>query len=327
MNFKLQMEKTNISSRTIDIYYSAYLKMLKKLKIDEKELFKVENIKLLEYHLNTFKELGTKMTTLCMMIKYCDLNDIENKCEIVKILKKRFKEIRKEKDKYYGKLTDNKKNNWVSWKKLQEVLQKSKDKFYSYNWEFWKDRGDYRMPMKQVVRETMILSMYLESEKNPPRRIKDYSRMRLAPLGVKSNELDPRFNWCSLYEKKFIFNDYKTSKTYKTQMVTINDKTLEYIRMYVEVWNVDNYFFKSSKNADKPMSDAYLSHLIGDTLIKYGSKRLGASMLRNIFASNLLKDAPIKNYINEIAYKMGTSRDMIMDIYRQNVDENGELID
>ncbi len=324
MSFKIQMEKTNISKSTIATYNSSYKKMLRDLNIAVDKLFTVDNIQLLFYHIKQFKSIGTQMSKLCMMIKYCELN---KKSEIVKLLKNKFKELRKIKDNYYGKITENKKKDWVSWIKLKDILNESKSIYNSYNWDFWKGKRNYRMPLKQACRETMVLSLYLESELNPPRRIKDYSRMRVAPLGVKSNDLDPRFNWCCIGEKKFIFNDYKTSRKYKTQIIPINDETMKYIQTYLDVWKVDSYFFKSSKNPDEPMSDAYLSQLIGNSILKYGGKKIGASMLRNIFASNLLKDCPKKNYIKDIAYRMGTSRDMLMDIYRQDVDISGELKD
>ncbi len=318
------MEKTNISKTTIATYNSSFTKMLRDLDITEEKLFTVENIDLMYYHLKQFDCIGTKMSKLCMMIKYCQLN---NKCEIVKILKNKFKELREIKDTHYGKLTANKKKDWVSWIKLKSILEQSKKEYNSFNWNYWKGKRNYRMPMKVACRETMVLSLYLESELNPPRRIKDYSRMRVAPLGVKSTDLDPRYNWCCIGEKKFIFNDYKTAKKYKTQIIPINDETLKYIQTYLDVWKVNSYFFKSSKKPDEPMSDAYLSQLIGNSILKYGGKKIGASMLRNIFASHLLKDSPRKNYLNEVAYRMGTSRDMLMDIYRQNVDVTGELID
>ena len=72
----------------------------------------------------------------------------------------------------------------------------------------------------------------------PPRRIKDYSNMYY--ITSKNNKKEKNKNYFCLKEKCFIFNNYKTNKTYGEQIIKINNNLYIILEEYV----------KNKKNGD-----------------------------------------------------------------------------
>ncbi len=324
--FKIQMENTKtIKKITINNYSKYFEKLIFDTKINPPELFRPTNIDILFKWIDKTENIGTKLQKLSMMIKYCKLNNYDATLKLIKVNQIELIELR---DKNKGKLTETKRQKWVSWENLIKMLNESKSKWNDYSWETWKKQEKVRKCILVQARETMILSMYLESVDNPPRRLVDYGLMRIAPKGVKEMDLDKNFNWCLIDSGFYIFNQYKTSKTYKQQKLYIDDKIIGYIKNYIEVAKIEDFLFPQTKNKKKPTAITYLGTMISKIIKKYtGKAGISVSMLRNIFVSNYLKDAPKKDKFNSIANKMGTSRDMLLYIYRHDIEKNGELVE
>lgn len=157
----------------------------------------------------------------------------------------------------------------------------------------------------------LILSLYTL---NPPRRNLDYLKMNIVSKyvpDIASNilpEIKENNNYIDLLNKNFIFKNYKTKKTYKEQVVPINDKLNEIIKVYLK-------FHPLKKEIKKKISVPLLVDFEGNEyknsnditriLNKIFGKKIGSSMLRNIFLtdkySNNLKE------LNNDVKEMGTS--------------------
>jgi hypothetical protein len=81
----------------------------------------------------------------------------------------------------------------------------------------------------------LILSLYSYI---PPRRIKDFILLKIA-TNEKSTK-DTNYNYYDVANHRMIFNNYKTAKTYKTQLVTVPDELHDIIINYVKMEKIKN---------------------------------------------------------------------------------------
>jgi hypothetical protein len=86
---------------------------------------------------------------------------------------------------------------------------------------------------KKKWKNYLILSLYTYL---PPRRFNDYLYMKIAL--TPNNMKDHNFNYYDMKDKVFVFNFYKTSKTYKQQSVEIPEKLQNIIDEYIEQSNL-----------------------------------------------------------------------------------------
>ena len=138
---------------------------------------------------------------------------------------------------------------------------------------FWKKR-DWTDEQFNLFRDFVILSFYVL---NSPRRSKDYFYMKVSK---KPNE---DYNWLMLKDKKFIFNKYKTFKTYGQQNIDICEELVEILSAYLKHHPLkkEKEFFLLIDNGEK-ISESFIK----TTLTKLLGKNIGVSMFRNITLSS-----------------------------------------
>ena len=146
----------------------------------------------------------------------------------------------------------------------------------------------------------LMISLY---SMTPPRRNIDYSLMRIStdPSNTEHNYLD-------IKNKQFVFNNYKTAGTYKTTKVAIPDDLFAVIKLYLK-----NHLYASklkTKKYDVPFlltasGSEFTSDAITKRFSKIFGKKIGSSMLRNIFLTSKYSD--VMKDLEEDAQEMGTS--------------------
>jgi hypothetical protein len=120
----------------------------------------------------------------------------------------------------------------------------------------------------------------------PPRRC-DYAGMMVVKT-IKQTK-DTNWNYCLLRKAKpvFIFNKFKTDKTYGQQTIDIPPELATLIRKWREA--NDGMWLFIKQNGD-PMDSHRLSQHLIDLLERQTGKKAGASLLRHAFLTDLLKD-------------------------------------
>lgn len=178
-----------------------------------------------------------------------------------------------------GSKSETQELNWIDWESVKtehKNLGVKVDSFYK--------RKSITPEEFQTLTAYMILSLYCLI---PPRRNKDYCLMRV--VDTFKPELDQNFNYLDLVKKKFIFNNYKTSKKYgrfdlvipRALMLVVN----KYIKHRASKFPLDD-------NDNKPFlvkpdgSALDKSNDITKTLNKVFGKAIGSSMLRHIFLTD-----------------------------------------
>lgn len=286
-----------------------YIKNIQKLNDNKpiKNLNFLKNFEDIEKKLEKYKP-NTKRTYIISIVSLLKcINDTKYKKvhdHYYNILMNYNKELKTQNDK-----TDNEKENWMTQDEINETYNKVK--------ESAKDIKSKNILIDDYnkILDYLILSLYIL---HPPRRNKDYQLMKI----IKSYKQDMtnENNYLDLTNKKFIFNNYKTNKTYEQQTSDINDDLINVIALYLK------YHPKKKEFKDKNFMIDFLVYYNGEPfknindmtrrLNKIFGKNIGVSMLRKIYLTSKYKDS--NNEMKEDAKAMGTSSNVIENNYIKN---------
>jgi hypothetical protein len=157
-----------------------------------------------------------------------------------------------------------------------------------------------------------VLSLYTL---NLPRRNCDY--MYMVVVKKYNDDMDKKFNYLDLEHNIFHFNNYKTQGTYKTQSIDISPELQKVIKLYLTYHPLKTELKK--KNGMIPFLVDYQGipfetlNTITRMLNKIFGKRIGVSMLRNIYLTNSFQPA-IQELQNAVE-QMGTSSNTAINNY------------
>lgn len=151
--------------------------------------------------------------------------------------------------------------------------------------------------------DLLTLSLYTLQA---PRRNLDYLKMNV--VNKYSPELSTDNNYLDLKNKQFIFRNYKTKKTYTDQVVPISDELFEIIKIYLKhhpLKSLTKGKFNIPLLVDSSNEPLKNSNEITRILNKIFNKKIGSSMLRNIYLTNKYSDK--MDQLNDDTTAMGTS--------------------
>jgi hypothetical protein len=226
--------------------------------------------------------------------------------------------------------SDKQTENWIT---QEEVLDKQKELENILSVII--NKKSITQEQYEKLFNLLILSLYTL---NPPRRNLDYLKMNIVSKyisdiasnilpdtkgtqeGIKDNN-----NYIDLLNKNFIFKNYKTKKTYNEQVVPINDKLNDIIKVYLKFHPLKKEIKGKAKltPSGKKFNVPFLVDFEGNQynnsnditrkLNKIFDKKIGSSMLRNIFLTDKYSDN-LKE-LNNDAKNMGTSKNTIESNY------------
>ena len=147
-----------------------------------------------------------------------------------------------------------------------------------------------------------LLMSFLGGVVIPPRRSLDYSEMKIRNYDVKTDN----------YYKgnKFYFNKYKTVKTYGLQILELPKELNNVLKRWIKI-NTNDYMIYSSNN--KKLSCPQITRILN----KVFGKNISTSMLRHIYLTNVYKDVPQINKMENLANEMGHSISTAMEYIKR----------
>jgi len=240
-----------------------YLSNLKRLNdgVDPSNYKFLENTKSIEEKIEKYSR-NTKRTYYISIINY-----LPEKSKVRKFYYDKMMEINKSTRDNTDK-SDKQKANWMTQKEVLEIYEKLKLEATPL---MKKD------PTNDAVLKYIVLSLYVLQ---PPRRSVDYTNMYVVPM---YSSQDKTHNYLSLKDKTFYFNVYKTSSTYSTQEVKVNDTLFKIVKQYCK----DGLLLK--KNG-KPLTSPQMTHLLNSIF----GKKISVSMLRSIYLTDKYGDEQAK---------------------------------
>jgi hypothetical protein len=212
-----------------------------------------------------------------------------------KPIKRLFDEYTKIMNDYNEKLkTSNNKTlaeseNWISKEEIDKRYLDLKTDVEGFTKKTKLTESEYNKLLQLVV-----FSLYYLI---PPRRNADYQLMRF--------DKKDGYNQIDLKNKKFIFNNYKTQKTYKSQEIDIPNDLLEVIKLYMKYIPKDSEYFLLRYNGQ----NLKLVNDITRILNSIFDKKIGSSMLRKMYHTN--KYGNVIQDLEEDAKKMGHSVEVV----------------
>jgi len=194
--------------------------------------------------------------------------------------------------------------NWIS----QDAVQSKCDSLMEIISKVEGKRKLSEVEYKELL-DAVILGLYCLQA---PRRNKDYTDM----LIVNTVPDDKEHNYLDTKGMKWVFNNFKTQKTYKTQVINIPDELQRLLKVYFK-------FHPKSKEIKKGETVPFLMNYDGKAinnstemtraLNKIFGKKVGSSLLRNIYLTS--KYGEKAKELKEDAADMATSVDTIQNHY------------
>ena len=157
--------------------------------------------------------------------------------------------------------------NWIEWKKIIKLRNKLK-----------KDTSTTRKYLKYLA---ICLLTYF-----PPRRTKDYAVMKMTSRESKTK--DTNYNYCLISNGKmsFIFNNYKTNKTYGRQEFIV-PKQLKKVIVNWLVHNTSQWMITTDGKSKKPMAINTFTKCVTNIFNEYLGKKASPNIFRHSFISFL----------------------------------------
>ena len=282
---KIKHNRPNLSISSVRTYVSILFNLNKKM--DGKkdiEWFSKEHEEIMKYLEQTNDQ--TKKTTLSSLFVLTDLKEYQTVMSII---------MKKVNDQYKNQtMNEKQKENWIS---VQEI----KDKYNLLLTDAKLMLDKKKLLNEKIIMEFLLMSV-LSGVKMPPRRSLDYSEMKI-------RNYDPKVD--NYYNKnKFYFNKYKTVKTYGEQIVEVPKEFNLLLKKWIKI-NPHNYMLFST-NGNK-LSCPQITIMLN----KIFKKKVSTSMLRHIYLSNVYKDVPKLDKMEELANEMGHSVSTAMEYIKR----------
>jgi len=178
--------------------------------------------------------------------------------------------------------SETQKENWMTQEQILET------------YEILKNEAEPLIKKKNMDNDTVmkyiVLSLYVLQ---PPRRSLDYTKMYVVPM--YSDTQDKAYNYLSLKDRTFYFNNYKTKGAYQTQAVKVSDPLFKLLKSYRKEGRL------LSSKTGKEMSNSQMTHLLNSIF----GKKISVSMIRNIYLTSKYKNEQAK--MKQDAHDLGTS--------------------
>jgi len=196
--------------------------------------------------------------------------------------------------------SDKQKEEWISQNEVKEIYNKLEDEAKLLLKKKNLNNDEYEKLLSYIV-----LSLYVLQ---PPRRNLDYLKM-IAVSKYKGTE-DKNFNYFDIANKKMIFNNYKTKGTYQSQEIDVDEKLYLILLMWIKKFKIKSYILQKMDNTELDKNG------ITKILYKIFDKKIGSSMLRNIYLTDKYSDQNDEKIKD--AKMMGTSVGTIDNQYTKN---------
>jgi integrase len=171
-----------------------------------------------------------------------------------------------------NKKSEQQKENWISLDDVKKKYEELKSKI--------KLSKNISEEQYDNILDTVILGLYVLL---PPRRNKDYLLMKVSKDGKNMNNTD---NWLDMKKKQFIFNNYKTKKTFGQQIIDIPNELVDLLKKYLKYKKDGDANLLVKFSGDRLKSDNSITRRLN----KIFGKNISSSMLRHIYLSDKYKD-------------------------------------
>jgi len=281
-----KMNRPNISMNTIKSYSGTLRGLSKKIGLISSPKDIIDNIDMIIKSYEDDK-YSTRKTHMSALISFIDDGSDENKKSIDK-LRKIVIDDSEAYDKFINsqEKSSSMSTNWIEW---DDVIKRylAFEKEVSPLWKLKNE--DFSKSNFNKLKLFVLLSCYVLI---PPRRSLDYTSFKIRNYDATKDNF--------MKGKRFIFNAYKTAKTYGKNEVVINSKLYSIIKRWTLI-NPSDYLLTGNNDRHKPISSPQMTNLLNT----FFDMRISVNILRHSFLTNLYKDMPDLQDMKDKASDMG----------------------
>jgi len=297
--FMLNLQKRLVDEKKLaDTTATSYIQMLRKLNADVpfNNFSFLKSKELLQQRISEYSE-STQKTYYSVIVSV--LGFVKDKSSYKTTYnfyyEKMMEKAKENGEKDTSEKSETQKKNWITWKEISsklEALRKQVDEF--------KTSKHISNSNYDTLLSAMVLALYVYI---PPRRNQDYQDLYF--VKKLPTEIDSSKNYFDLSKQQFVFNKYKTAKSYGQQTINVSDNTelLDLIKIYLK-------FHPEKKGSEyrflvysdgKPLSAV---NAVTRVLNRAFGKNIGSSMLRHIYLSEKYNIDEMKTLATQMGHSI-----------------------
>lgn len=242
---------------------------------------------------------NTRKAHVSAFISFIDDGSKESKDALIKLRKVLVNDVNVYNE-YIESQTKSEKEeeNWLDW---IDILKR----YLAFEKEvalLWKvDPSELTKANYNKLKLYVLLSCYVLI---PPRRNLDYTAFKI-------RNIDPaKDNY--MKGKKFVFNNYKTARTYGMNEVNIPNKLQSIITKWIKI-NPSDYLLTGATDKHKRITAPQLTTMLNT----FFDRRISVNLLRHSFLTHMYKDMPDLKDMKERAENMGHSLDQALEYVKK----------
>lgn len=308
---KLKTNKPKLAQTTLDAYHSSLRILYKNVTGNDaksvsdlyKLFFSKTGMRKVMSALQKVK-YSLRKARLASILALCEngTKNEEDICEVYREMMLKDIQTHNEQSESQEK-TETQEKHWKSMQELKEEYEKLKQEALPL---LKRKASEIKRKEYDTLQKYVMASLYILQS---PRRIKDYQLL----VWKKDDEL----NWIDWDKRQFVFNAYKTTKTYGTQRVDIDSEELLKI---LKLW-------EKKKKALRIKSDFVFSDRDGKAFTQPSftkelnsifGKGISASMIRHIYLSDKFENMPAIRELKETAEELGHSTNQLLQYIKKD---------
>jgi len=177
--------------------------------------------------------------------------------------------------------------NWIEESEINELYNK-----YEKMFKFLMKQKNFSNKDLQTIQDYIILCL-LGGKYIPPRRSKDYVDFKIFNIDKNKDNY--------IKNKTFVFNSYKTSKTYHQQCIDIPKELYTILKKWIKINPTEFLLFDINLNQ---LSNVKLNQRLN----KIFDSSISVNMLRHIYLSNKFQDTiDVQKELDKTFEDMGSS--------------------
>lgn len=302
---KIKKLRPNLKTNTIKQYEAQLRKLQKLFDTDDYDFLddpkKVEE-KISHLHYTSRRNVYNAVIILLMAIDK-DKELIDTYGEMRDELNKQYQD-----DQASGKISEKQKDNFVDIEELYKMLKQMENDIKPF-----KKREKLNQNERQLIKAYTIFSSLVRIPvRNDLAGLIFISKTTYNKLTDKEKE-DNNYLVQLKNNLQYIFNEYKTAKKYKENIIDIPKDLQKILRMYMRFndYKVGDVIFPISKNG--------LTQLLTKYSMKYMNKKISSTMIRKSYLSSKYSD--MKKEIEKDSKIMGHSVSTAQKVYVKDSDD------
>ena len=289
----LKERRPTLSDSSLKTYSSILINLHNKV-FGTKQIESINNFNNTDLVLGNLEDMSPNKRKTILSALVVLTNNEEYKTQMNKDVNAYNEEIQKQ------EMSLTQRENWVE----KDEIKRTYDKLEKKAKEIYKKPNKSTADLQEI--QNFIIIALLGGVLIPPRRSLDYCNFKL------SNIDETKDNYYDTSSQKFVFNSYKTAKSYGRQEVSVPVKLRNIIKKWKTINPTDYLIFDTNMN---PLTAVKLNQRMNKI---FGDKKIGINSMRHTYLTSQFKNTRQEGKkLERVMEQMGSSIDMA-DTYIKN---------